>query len=138
MRLLRSDQRVLVGGVHRLVVIRGFHHIQLAMPPGQEDEAESFYAEVLGLRRVPKPAELEARGGAWFRGPGVEVHLGVEEDFRPARKAHLALLVEGLDELRDRLRGAGVKTVDDTQLEGHRRFYASDPFGNRLEFVERH
>jgi catechol 2,3-dioxygenase-like lactoylglutathione lyase family enzyme len=117
--------------------MQGFHHVQLAMPAGKEDAAERFYAGLLGLERVPKPAELEARGGAWFRSADVEVHLGVELDFRPARKAHPAFLVDGLDELRDRLRAAGVETVDDTQLQGHQRFYASDPFGNRLEFIER-
>jgi hypothetical protein len=107
------------------------------MPAGEEEAAQGYYTGLLGLKRVPKPPELEARGGAWFRGAGVEVHLGVEEDFRPARKAHPAFLVEGLDELRERLRGAGVGTVEDTQLQGHRRFYAADPFGNRLEFIER-
>jgi catechol 2,3-dioxygenase-like lactoylglutathione lyase family enzyme len=107
------------------------------MPQGREDEAERFYAGLLGLDRIPKPAELEARGGAWFRSSGVEVHLGVEDDFRPAGKVHPAFLVDGLVELRDRLLASGVETVEDTQLEGHRRFYAADPFGNRLEFLER-
>src|SRR5436309_15921813 len=79
-------------GHHRLVVIRGLHHVQLALPEGGGDEAEGFYAGLLGLERVPKPPELEIRGGAWFRAAGVEVHLGVEEDFRPARKAHPAFL----------------------------------------------
>ena len=136
-RQLRRDERVLVDGHHRLVVICGFHHVQLAMPRGKEDEAERFYDGLLGLKRVTKPAELQARGGAWFRDAGVEVHLGVEDDFRPARKAHPAFIVDGLDELRDRLRAAQVETLDDTQLEGQRRFYAADPFGNRLEFIER-
>ena len=116
--------------------LRGFHHVQVAMPTGEEEAAERFYAGLLGLERVAKPAELESRGGAWFRGPGVEVHVGVEGDFRPARKAHPAFLVDGLDALRKRLEDAGIETVDDTQLRGHRRFYASDPFGNRLEFIE--
>ena len=107
------------------------------MPAGEEKAAERFYAGLLGLQRVAKPPELEARGGAWFRGAGVEVHLGVEEEFRPAGKAHPAFLVDGLDELRERLAGAGIDAVEDTHLHGHRRFYASDPFGNRLEFVER-
>jgi len=107
------------------------------MPGGEEPAAEGFYGGLLGLERVPKPAELESRGGAWFRGGGVEVHLGVEDDFRPARKAHPAFVVEGLDQLRGRLHDAGIEIVDDTQLQGHRRFYAFDPFGNRLEFIER-
>ena len=116
--------------------IAGYHHVQLAMPPGQEPRAEAFYARVLGLQRVEKPAELAGRGGCWFRGAGVELHLGVEQDFRPARKAHPAFLVEDLDELERRLRDAGVDVSPDVQLEGHRRFYAVDPFGNRLEFIE--
>ena len=116
--------------------VRGFHHVQLAIPVGGEADAEAFYGELLGLTRVSKPAELEGRGGCWFRGEGVELHLGVEGEFRPARKAHPALLVQGLDELRSRLEAAGVEIKDDVQLEGHRRFHAFDPFGNRLELVE--
>lgn len=114
----------------------GFHHVQLAMPSGREDEAERFYSGVLGLRRVEKPPALQGRGGCWFRGEGVEVHLGVESPFAPARKAHPAFLVRGLDELRDRLERAGVEVATDVDLEGYRRFYASDPFGNRLELIE--
>jgi len=116
----------------------GLHHVQLAMPPAREVEAEAFYSGLLGLERVTKPPELEGRGGCWFRGWGVELHLGVEDGFLPARKAHPALVVAGLDELRTRLEGAGVETVDDeVRLEGQRRFYAFDPFGNRLELLER-
>ena len=116
--------------------VAGYHHVQLAMPPDQEPRAEAFYADVLGLDRVQKPAELAGRGGCWFRGAGVELHLGVEQDFRPTRKAHPAFLVEDLDELERRLRDAGVEVSSDVQLKGHRRFYAVDPFGNRLEFIE--
>jgi catechol 2,3-dioxygenase-like lactoylglutathione lyase family enzyme len=108
----------------------------MAMPPGREGDAEAFYSSLLGLPRVSKPPELRARGGCWFRGGGVELHLGVEDDFRPARKAHPAFLVDDLDELRTRLRAAGVEVDDDTQIEGHRRFYAFDPFGNRIELLE--
>jgi len=107
------------------------------MAAGEEPAAERFYGGLLDFERVPKPAELEARGGAWFRGSTVEVHLGVEEDFRPARKAHPAFVVDELDGLRRRLAAAGIEIQDDTQLQGHRRFYAFDPFGNRLEFIER-
>ncbi len=106
------------------------------MPAGREDEAERFYAGLLGLRRIRKPADLAGRGGAWFRGEGVEVHLGVEHDFRPARKAHPAFIVEGLDGLRRRLEEAAVEFEPQPQLEGYRRFHAFDPFGNRLEFLE--
>ena len=107
------------------------------MPAGREDDADAFYTGLLGLERVPKPPALAARGGRWFRSGSVEVHLGVEDDFRPARKAHPALKVDGVAALRERLAAAGVTVVDDEPLEGYERFYASDPFGNRLEFLER-
>ena len=117
-------------------MIVGLHHVQLAMPAGQEETAEGFYSGVLGLQRIPKPAHLAGRGGAWFRGHGVEVHLGVEESFAPARKAHPAFLVRDLQELRSRIDREGVEVTLDTQIEGHDRFYVSDPFGNRLEMIE--
>ena len=118
--------------------VRGLHHVQLAMPAGREDDARAFYAGLLGLVEVEKPEALRSRGGCWFRsdGGGVELHLGVEQDFRPARKAHPALLVEDLDGLRGTLTAAGVEVVDDVQLGGHRRFHAFDPFGNRLELLQ--
>jgi catechol 2,3-dioxygenase-like lactoylglutathione lyase family enzyme len=117
-------------------VIRTIHHVQLAMPAGREAEAEAFYAGVLGIPRVGKPANLERRGGCWFRSGSVEIHLGVEETFAPARKAHPALLVDDLDDLRDRLVAAGFAVATDEPLEGFRRFYVSDPFGNRIEVLE--
>ena len=107
------------------------------MPEGREDDAVAFYAGVLGLDEVPKPGELAGRGGRWFRSGGVELHIGVEDDFVPARKAHPALLVDDLAGLESRLRAAGVKPVTEVELEGHRRVYVSDPFGNRLELIER-
>jgi catechol 2,3-dioxygenase-like lactoylglutathione lyase family enzyme len=116
--------------------LRGIDHVQLAMPPGAEEEAERFYAGVLGIPRVAKPEALAGRGGCWFAGGGVEVHLGVEEGFRPARKAHPAFVVDDLVELRERLVAAGADVRDDVPLEGRRRFHSADPFGNRLEFVE--
>ena len=116
--------------------LTAFHHVQVAMPAGAEEEAERFYSGLLGLERVPKPEELARRGGAWFRGPGVELHLGVEQDFRPARKAHPAFIVRGLEQLKARLEGAGVELESQPRLEGFRRFHAFDPFGNRLEFIE--
>jgi catechol 2,3-dioxygenase-like lactoylglutathione lyase family enzyme len=118
---------------YRLAAI---HHVQLAMPRGEEDRAEGFYGGVLGLDRVPKPAALADRGGAWFRGGDVEVHLGVEEEFRPARKAHPAFLVKGLGLLEERLREAGSPVRPDAPLEDRRRFHTEDPFGNRLELIE--
>jgi catechol 2,3-dioxygenase-like lactoylglutathione lyase family enzyme len=116
--------------------VTGLHHVQVAMPVGRQDQARSFYGRVLGLQEVPKPPGLAGRGGCWFRAPGVELHLGVEEPFAPARKAHPALIVEDLDALEHRLREAGHEVVTDTRLEGRRRFHSADPFGNRLEFLE--
>lgn len=113
------------------------HHLQVAMPIGEEAAARAFYSELLGLREIPKPEHLAKRGGCWFKGPEFELHVGVESDFRPARKAHPAFGVQGLRALRERLERAGVEIVEDTQLEGHDRFYAFDPFGNRLELIER-
>ncbi len=108
------------------------HHVQLAMPAGEEDRARGFYVGVLGMTEIDKPPVLAARGGAWFRAGGVELHLGVEADFRPARKAHPGILVTDLDALAARL-----DTPDrDGGFPGHRRFYAADPFGNRLEFLQ--
>ena len=114
----------------------GFHHVQLVMPPGREAEAVRFYGDVLGFDQVPKPPNLITRGGCWFRSGQVEIHLGVEEPFTPARKAHPAFLVEDLGVVERRLVAAGVAPALDEQLEGHRRLYVSDPFGNRLELVE--
>ena len=112
------------------------HHVQLAMPFGQEDAARAFYAAALGLTERPKPPVLAARGGCWFAAGGLELHLGVEPAFVPARKAHPALLVDGLDALAERLAGAGSPVTWDPDFPGHRRFYVDDPFGNRLEVLE--
>ena len=116
-------------------VIRALHHVQLAMPPGREVDAEAFYAGVLGVPRVAKPPHLELRGGCWFRSDDVEIHLGVEEPFAPARKAHPAFLVDDLVGLRDHLTAAGVPVIPDEPLAGYDRFYTSDPFGNRIEIL---
>lgn len=94
-----------------------------------------FYAGALGLGEVVKPPALAARGGVWFRGQGIEIHIGVERDFRPARKAHPGIQVDDLDALAARLRRAGHHVRHDTDLPGHRRFYVDDPAGNRLEFL---
>jgi catechol 2,3-dioxygenase-like lactoylglutathione lyase family enzyme len=103
------------------------------MPAGRESDAEDFYAGVLGIPRVPKPANLERRGGCWFRSDSVEIHLGVEEPFSPARKAHPALLVDDLELLRSRLADAGYPIAVDEPLDNYDRFYTTDPFGNRIE-----
>lgn len=118
------------------VIITGLDHVQLAMPAGREEEARSFYGSLLGLREVPKPAPLAARGGCWFEGPATQIHLGVEADFVPARKAHPALRVADLETCRQVLAAAGVALVADTTLPEVRRFYADDPFGNRIEFIQ--
>ena len=119
-------------------IVTGLHHVQLAMPAGGEAEAERFYAGPLGFERVRKPVALEALGGCWFRSGSAEVHLGVEDPFHPAAKAHPALLVSDPDALAARLEAAGAKVRwDHLLLDGtRRRFYTSDPFGNRLELVE--
>jgi catechol 2,3-dioxygenase-like lactoylglutathione lyase family enzyme len=111
------------------------HHVQLAAPAGGEDRCRGFFGGVLGLEEIAKPPNLVGRGGAWFRGDGFELHVGVEADFRPARKAHPAWEVPDLAGLRRRLREHGVETWEDEPLPDRERFYASDPFGNRLEFL---
>ncbi len=116
-------------------MIVGIEHVQLAMPPGREAEARAFYSGLLGIPEVPKPPELAKRGGAWFETGTVKVHVGVEADFRPARKAHPALLVRGLPALVVRLRQSQVEIVEDP-LEGYFRVYIADPFGNRIELME--
>jgi catechol 2,3-dioxygenase-like lactoylglutathione lyase family enzyme len=119
-----------------VTVFEGLHHVQLAMPRGEEAAARRFFAGVLGMAEVDKPPVLAARGGAWFRAGGLEVHLGVEDDFRPARKAHPGILVGDLDAVVLRLRKAGQEVTWDGDFPGFRRVYAHDPFGNRLEFLE--
>jgi catechol 2,3-dioxygenase-like lactoylglutathione lyase family enzyme len=116
--------------------VAAIDHVQLAMPPGQEAEAERFYCAFLGFERVPKPPPLAARGGCWFRLGAVQLHLGVEADFRPARKAHPALVVRGFDSLCAHLQAAGVAVRADDELPGIRRCYVADPFGNRIELIE--
>jgi len=118
------------------MTIRAIEHIQLAMPADEEDAARAFYSGVLGLDEVPKPPELAKRGGAWFENGSVRVHLGVEENFRPAKKAHPAFLVDDLDLLVTRLNEAGVTNEWDTKLRGFERAYVSDPFGNRIELMQ--
>jgi catechol 2,3-dioxygenase-like lactoylglutathione lyase family enzyme len=117
-------------------LITSLDHVQLAMPRGGEEEGRDFYVQVLGFREVPKPASLAARGGLWFEAGTARVHLGVEDDFRPARKAHPAFMVTGLSALGARCEAAGHAITRDNQLPGADRFYARDPFGNRLEFLE--
>ena len=112
-------------------------HVQLAMPSGGEDLARSFYSGILGIPETPKPAHLAKRGGCWFEREDLKVHMGVEADFRAARKAHVALLVTELSALSARLKASGFTPRDDEPLEGYHRIYVDDPFGNRIELMEK-
>jgi catechol 2,3-dioxygenase-like lactoylglutathione lyase family enzyme len=116
--------------------LHGVDHVQVAMPRGEEAAARAFYAGVLGLREVQKPARLAQRGGCWFASGDISLHLGVEDEFRPARRAHPAFLVEGLADLVARCRAAGAEVIDDDLLETHDRAFVFDPFGNRIELME--
>ena len=116
--------------------VTGLNHVQLAMPPHGEQAARDFYFGILGIPEVLKPAHLAKRGGCWFeRGP-LKIHLGVEHDFRPAKKAHPALTVTDLRALIRRLEEAGIGVIEDEPLAGYDRRYVSDPFGNRIELME--
>ncbi len=117
--------------------VAGFDHVQLALPPGGEERARAFYGAVLGMTELPKPPALAARGGCWFASGDAVLHLGVEQDFRPARKAHPGLRVAhgALDALAARLTEAGAPVRWDEAVPDVRRFHSADPFGNRLEFL---
>jgi catechol 2,3-dioxygenase-like lactoylglutathione lyase family enzyme len=117
--------------------ILSLDHVQLAMPPGREAEARAFYEAILGIPERPKPSHLARRGGCWFERGTLKVHLGVEPEFRAARKAHPAFLVEGLKDLVVALERAGYRTGNDEPLDGYDRIYVDDPFGNRIELMER-
>jgi len=118
-------------------VIESIDHVQLAAPAGCEVEARRFFGDLVGLEEIAKPEALRARGGVWFRCGPQELHIGVQPDFEPARKAHPAFRARALDQLRRRLEQAGSRTLeDDTEIPGIRRFHVHDPWGNRLEFVE--
>jgi catechol 2,3-dioxygenase-like lactoylglutathione lyase family enzyme len=111
-------------------------HIQIAMPAGGEAAARAFFGGLLGLAELPKPPELAARGGVWFAVGALQLHLGVDPDFRPAAKAHVALRVAKLDAVRAALVAAGCSAIDERPVDGRRRFFSADPFGNRIEFLE--
>lgn len=118
------------------MTIRGFDHVQLAIPAGGEARARSYYGDLLGLREVRKPEPQAGRGGCWFEASGLRLHLGVARPFQPASKAHPALLVDDPDSLKARLEAAGEQVEVDRSVAGVRRFYSADPFGNRLEFIQ--
>lgn len=111
-------------------------HVQLAMPRGREDDAVAFYQGLLGIPLVPKPPHLAVRGGCWFERGGLKVHLGVDDEFRPATKAHPAFIVHGVRELAGSIAAVGHRVVDHEPLEGYDRVYVDDPFGNRIELME--
>jgi catechol 2,3-dioxygenase-like lactoylglutathione lyase family enzyme len=115
--------------------LRGIDHVQVAGPPGCEAAARAFYGGLLGLREIPKPQSLAARGGVWFELGSQELHIGVEQDFRPALKAHPAFLCADADALAAALESSGAPVSWDSAVAGVRRFYTADPFGNRLEIV---
>jgi|SRR5579863_6207951 len=112
-------------------------HIQLAMPAGRENEARAFYAGLLGIPERAKPPHLAVRGGCWFENGSLKVHLGIDPAFAPARKAHPAFVVNDLDALIEKLALAGFNAADDQPLEGYARKYVDDPFGNRIELMQR-
>jgi catechol 2,3-dioxygenase-like lactoylglutathione lyase family enzyme len=120
------------------MTIFSIDHIQIAMPAGEEERARAFYVTVLGFQEIPKPAELAKRGGAWFQSQNVQLHLGVEEDFKPARKAHPAFIVGDLDGLIATVQAAGYETdTSQPALDGYKRAHFFDPFGNRIELMEK-
>jgi catechol 2,3-dioxygenase-like lactoylglutathione lyase family enzyme len=123
-----------------VTTVVGLHHVQVAAPPGCEEAARAFYGGLLGLPEIEKPPLLAVRGGCWFVLGAAELHVGVEEPFRPAVKAHPAFLVEpagALDDLASSLADAGVEVrwADEAETPGQRRFHVSDPWGNRLELI---
>jgi hypothetical protein len=117
-------------------VITALDHVQLAAPEGSEPALRTYYVSVLGMTELPKPPVLAARGGCWFQAGPVQLHLGIEKDFRPAKKAHPGLRVTGIEAYAARLTEHGAPVEWDGNLPGHRRFYSCDPVGNRLEFLE--
>ncbi len=118
--------------------ILSIDHVQMAMPAGEEEKARAFYGDLLGFTELPKSPELAKRGGVWFQSGNVQLHLGVEADFRPARKAHPAFLVDDLDSLIANVQKAGYETdTSQPALDGYKRAHVFDPFGNRIELMEK-
>jgi catechol 2,3-dioxygenase-like lactoylglutathione lyase family enzyme len=115
------------------LTVLGLDHVQLAAPRGCEDAARTFYGDVLGMQELPKPEAIRGRGGVWFAAGEQELHIGVEEPFAPARKAHPGLVVRDIDAVRARLVAAGHEPDDNAAIAGVRRLFVHDPFGNRLE-----
>ncbi len=118
------------------MIIIGIDHVQVAIPVGGEEQARAFYVQVLGLREIAKPAVLAPRGGLWLECGQQQLHLGVEPEFRAAKKAHPALIVQGLVELMRKLTSHGNEVKPGEDLPGLRRCFVADPFGNRIELLE--
>lgn len=111
-------------------------HVQVAAPAGKEQMARDFYAGILGMQELEKPESLKGRGGAWFKFGEQQLHVGVEEPFSPAKKAHPAFRTAGYEELKDHLSANGILVKEDDSIPGIERFFIFDPFGNRLEFLK--
>ena len=118
-------------------MLKDIDHIQIAIPNDEEDTARTFYGGLLGMEEIDKPENLKTRGGVWFRIGDRQVHMGVQEDFRPATKAHPAFLVDDLQHVQRVLESHGYPITNDEPLPGFQRFYSRDPFGNRLEFLQK-
>lgn len=118
------------------MTIRAIEHVQLAMPPGGEEQAREFYRDLLGIPEIEKPRRLAVRGGCWFEDGDLKIHVGVDQEFRPAKKAHPGLLVDQLRAMVSKLSLAGYSVREDDAMPGFRRAYVDDPFGNRIELME--
>ncbi|MCK2021294.1 MULTISPECIES: VOC family protein [Peribacillus] len=117
-------------------IFKAIDHIQLAAPKDSEDTARKFFKNILGFDEVEKPEELKKRGGVWFEFGNYQIHIGIEEPFYPAKKAHPAFEIENIEELKKHLVTNGIDVIEDDKLPGAKRFYISDPFGNRMELLE--
>jgi catechol 2,3-dioxygenase-like lactoylglutathione lyase family enzyme len=134
--MLYLDVEILADREGVMFELERVDHVQFAIPAGGEEQCRVFWNEILGLAEIPKPPALAPRGGCWFEGPGFQVHLGVEPDFRPARKAHPGFEVRGLTELSERLAAHGYAVTWSDEVPGQDRFHTADPFGNRIEFLQ--
>lgn len=120
-----------------MVHYKGIDHVQLVAPPGSEPEAREFYTGILRFEEVEKPKTLQQRGGAWFEAGNINIHIGIEKEFTPARKAHPAIEVENIEALGKYLKTKDINVTWDDRLPGVKRFYINDPFENRIEFLQK-